>query len=152
MTRVTKKEPFPTTETGSLDSSIPKKEYTASAREKEEILQRLRNKLNKNHARIPGHYCVGEWRKQIGKAWPLLCVILCCCDWDTGRWRTYEWALAEVIGVSTSCIRKWFRENLQPIGIEKRKLQYGIAIYLPNRLIPNKDRNKRSEWAENDQN
>lgn len=141
-----KKEPLPDQEqTVSSYPRIPEKEYIASEKERREILQSLRNRLRDRHARISGHYCTGEWRKVIGKAWPLLIVILCICDWKTGRIRTYVWALAEVIGVSEKSIYNWFKHLKQIDGFEVRRLRYGIAIYLPPRLIPNPERYKRSD-------
>jgi hypothetical protein len=122
-----------------------KREYTASAREKAEILQKLRRRLNRDYARIPGHFFMGEWRKQIGPAWPLLGVLLCICDWSTGKGYTYIWALAEVIGVSERQINNWLRINLEPIGVERQRLRSGIAIYLPKRLLPTPKRKNTSE-------
>lgn len=140
-----KENPLPCKETVFSNSNIPQKEYSASVREHREIVSKLRKKLKQGHARIHGHHCVGDWYNDIGPAYPLLLVILCICDWDTGRVRTYVWALAEVIGVSEKCIYLWLKRLQKINGLEVKRLRYGIAIYLHNRLIPNKEKNKRSD-------
>lgn len=140
-----KKEPLPTKRTASLVINIPTKEYSASVSEKERVVQGLRKELKMRFAKLPGHFLMGEWRKQVGPAWPLLCAILCIVDYETGYRRTYVWALAEVMEVSPRNINNWFRKNLIPIGITVTRLRYGIAIQLPQRLIPNIDRKKNSD-------